>query len=327
MTISSIAQLPALASHDNLDLTIDRARDFVDAAHSAATRRAYASDWRDFEAYCRAHVLPALPASPQTLVLYLSDLAQRAKLATIKRRLAAIAKTHRERGLECSSSHDMVRQVVRGISRTLGAAQAKKTAISVDGLRAMLLEVRGDDLKAKRDRAILLLGLGAALRRSELATLTVDDLLLCKQGVRVRIRRSKTDQTGRGVEVAVPIVANATLCPVRAVRAWLEASGITDGPVFRSFTLGRKLTDHAITGAAVAELVQSLARKAHLQGDFGGHSLRAGFVTSAAAAKASLDSIARTTRHKSIAVLLGYVRPAQAFDDVALGAVIDGSVV
>jgi integrase len=324
MTPPTLSQTPeSFASADNISLAqIDRAREFADAAYSDATRRAYASDWRDFQEYCITNGLTAMPAAPQTLVLYLTNLAQWAKLSTIRRRLAAIVQTHRERGLEPCSSHEMVRRVVRGIARTIGASQAKKEAITLEQLRALLLEIHGDVLKAKRDRAMLLLGFAAALRRSELAALTVDDLRFCKEGLRLRIARSKTDKNGEGAEIAIPFVATRSLCAVRALREWLDAAAISAGPIFRSFSLRRRLSDRAIDGRDVAKLVQSLARRARLEGDFGGHSLRAGFVTSAARAKVSLDAIARTTRHKSLAVLMGYIRPAQAFDDVALTAVI-----
>jgi integrase len=254
--------------------------------------------------------------------MYLTDLAGYAKLATIKRRLAAISQIHKERGLESPTAHEIVRRVVRGIGRTIGASQAKKSAVTLDYLRAMLLEIHGDDLKANRDRAILLLGFAAALRRSELAALTVEDLTFCKEGLRIAIRRSKTDQEGAGAEIAVPYVANKSLCAVRALRRWIDGAAITAGPVFRTFSLQKQLSDRALDGQDVANLVQKLARNARLEGDFGAHSLRAGFVTVAAQAKVSLDAIARTTRHKSLSVLMGYVRPAQAFDDVALTSMI-----
>jgi integrase len=186
----------------------------------------------------------------------------------------------------------------------------------------MLLEIKGDDLKASRDRAIVLLGFSAALRRSEIAALNIEDLRFEKRGLIVTIRRSKTDQEAKGVEIAVPYVANRSLCAVRAVKTWLEASSIMAGPLFQSFNLQREMLPTPIDGRDVANLVKKLASKARLDGDFSGHSLRAGFATSAASAKASLDAIARTTRHKSLSVLMGYVRPAQAFDDTALSSVI-----
>lgn len=298
------------------------ARGFAEAAKSAATRRAYGSDLRDFEAFCRRHGAAHMPAEPQTVALYTSELAQRAKLATIRRRLVAISQAHRERGLESPTKHEMVRRIVQGIARTLGASQAKKTAITLDVLRQALLAVNGDGLKALRDRAILLLGFAAALRRSEIAALDVADLLFAKQGLLVTIRRSKTDQIGEGCEIAVPYVTNRTLCAATAVRAWLDAAGIREGAAFRSFTLRGELTQRRIDGRDVANLVKAVADRARLEGDFSGHSLRAGFVTSAAEAGATLDNIARTTRHKSMTVLTGYIRRADAFKDPALASIV-----
>jgi integrase len=308
------------ASIDNL--AVEQAREYAEAAHAHNTRLGYASDLRAFGLWCNRRQVDSLPAAPQTVVLYATDLANRAKLATIRRHLAAISFAHRERGLDSPVAHEIVRRVVRGITRKIGAAQTRKSALTLDALRAMLLAVRGDGTKPKRDRAILLLGFAAALRRSELATLNVEDLRFSKEGLRVLIRRSKTDQNGVGHEIAVPCVRNRSLCAVTTVRAWLDAAGMVDGPLFRTFTLQGAPTDRPIQGQDVANLIKSLARRAHLEGDYSGHSLRAGFVTSAAQAKVSLDSIARTTRHKSLAVLMSYVRPAQAFDDVALTSMI-----
>jgi integrase len=324
MTATILPQsLPVAASADNeLALVVDRARGYAEASHAANTRRAYGVGWSDFAAYCSQHGLQSLPASPQTVALYVTSLAARAKLATIQLYLAAIAAKHREIGLGPPTVHEMVRRVVRGIARTIGASQARKSAVTLDYLRAMLLEIRGDGLKAKRDRAIVLLGFSAALRRSELAALCVEDFRFEKRGLIVTIRRSKTDQEAKGAEIAVPYVANRSLCAVRAVKAWLDASGITAGALFRSLTLRRQMLETPIDGRDVANLVKKLTSKARLEGDFSGHSLRAGFATSAAASKVSLDAIARTTRHQSLSVLMGYVRPAQAFDDVALTTMI-----
>ncbi|MGA8475463.1 MAG: site-specific integrase [Candidatus Cybelea sp.] len=305
----------------NLD-AVDRARAYSEASQAQNTRRAYRVGWSDFTAYCRDNELQSLPAGPQTVALYVTSLAERAKLSTIRTYLAGIAEKHRENGLESPAAHEMVRRIVRGVARTNGASQVRKSAVTLDHLRAMLLEIRGDDLKAKRDRAIVLLGFAAALRRSELAALRVEDLRFEKRGLVVTIRRSKTDQEAKGAEIAVPYVANRSLCAVRAVKAWCDASGILAGALFRSFSLQRQMLETPIDGRDVANLVKKLASKARIEGDFSGHSLRAGFATSAAAAKASLDAIARTTRHKSLSVLMGYVRPAQAFDDVALTTMI-----
>ena len=324
MTTTIVPQaLPVAARADNaLKTAIDRARDYAEAAHAPATRRAYRVSWHNFTSYCLAHGFDALPASPQTVALWVTSLAERAKIATIRLSLAAISQKHREMGLESPTTLDMVHRIVRGVARTNGCAQTRKSAVTLDHLRAMLLEVRGDGLKAKRDRAVVLLCFAAALRRSELAALRAEDLRFEKRGLIVTIRRSKTDQEAKGAEIAVPYVPSRSLCAVLAVKAWLEASAIAAGPLFRSFSLQRQMLETPIDGRDVANLVKKLTSKARLDGDFSGHSLRAGFATSAAAAKASLDAIARTTRHKSFSVLMGYVRPAQAFDDIALTTII-----
>jgi integrase len=321
MTNSILPQASASAN-DALDVVVDRARRYAEAAHAVNTRRAYCVGWNHFMAYCGSNGFDAMPATPQTVALYVTSLADSAKLATIRLYLAAISHNHREMGLESPVPHELVRRIVRGVARTLGASQRRKSAVTLDHLRAMLLEIKGDGLKAARDRAIVLLGFAAALRRSELAALAVEDLRFEKRGLVVTIRRSKTDQEAKGVEVAVPYVANRSLCAARAIRGWLEASGTHTGPLFRSFDVRRCMLDKPIGGRDVANLVKKLARKARLDGDFSGHSLRAGFATTAAGAKVSLDAIARTTRHKSLSVLMGYVRPAQAFDDVALTSML-----
>lgn len=323
MPAAITTHLPTIpANVDHTLATIEQAREYAEASQSPNTRRAYASDLRGFRAWCEWRHVEALPANSQTVVLYVTHLAGYAKLATIRRHLAAIAHAHRKRGLESPVAHEIVRRVVRGVARTKGAAQARKTAITLDVLRAMLLAIRGNPLKAKRDRAILLLGFAGALRRSELAALNVEDLLWSREGLRIMIRRSKTDQIGEGSQIAIPFVAVVSLCAARALRQWLDAASITEGPIFRSFSLRSELSDCRIDGRDVATLVQALAARGHVEGNFGAHSLRAGFVTSAAKVKVSLDSIARTTRHKSLTVLMGYVRPAQAFDDVALTAIL-----
>ncbi|MBC5800019.1 MAG: tyrosine-type recombinase/integrase [Candidatus Eremiobacteraeota bacterium] len=304
------------------ELWATQAYEYARSSQAANTLRAYASDLRDFEAFCDRGVFRSFPAEPLTVAMYVAELASRAKVSTIRRRLAAIAVQHRRAGLDSPASHRIVRDVVRGVARQNGVATVRKDAVTLDTLRALVLAVEGDDVAARRDRAILLLGFGAALRRSEIAALHVEDLRFSKRGLIVHIRRSKTDQLGEGAELAVPIVATPALCAVRALRRYLDAAQFTSGPLFRSLTPKRRFTEHAIRGRDVAELVKRLAARARVDGDFSGHSLRAGFATSAAAAKVSLDAIARTTRHKSLGVLLTYVRPAQAFDDVALSAMI-----
>ncbi len=321
--MTALALLEPLPHALAVDALVERARSFAESSSSTATRRAYASDLRDFDAFCWSHGLGSFPATAQTVVLYVSSLGPTLKIATIRRRLAAISVRHRRAGIEPSpTSHRIVRDVIDGIARTHGSVQRRVDAATLEVLGPMLLAIGGDDVAARRDRAILLLGFAAALRRSELAELDVADVRFSKHGVLLTIRRSKTDQEGHGSDIAVPTVLNVSFCAVRALRAWLDAAGISSGPLFRSLTPHRAVTERRLDGRDVANLVQRLAKRARLEGDFSGHSLRSGFVTSAAQAHVSLDNIMRTTRHKSLAVLQGYIRRADAFDAPALSAII-----
>jgi integrase len=174
----------------------------------------------------------------------------------------------------------------------------------------------GSDLKGLRDRALLLLGFAGAFRRSELVALNVEDLQFCDGGLRVTIRKSKTDQEGLGATIG--IVSGSTACPLDAMRAWIETARITEGPVFRPVNRKGKVSKHRLSARAVAELVKTYARRAGLNATkFSGHSLRAGFLTSAAARGASIFKMMDVSRHRSVETLRGYVRDAELFRDHA----------
>lgn len=158
--------------------------------------------------------------------------------------------------------------------------RSRKAPATADKVLAMVAEA-GADLKGLRDRAILLLGFAGAFRRSELVALNVEDLEFCDDGIRVTIRKSKTDQEGLGATIAVALGSIA--CPVQAVRTWLETASISSGPIFRPVTRKGTISSRRLSGRAVADLVKKYAQDAGLKaGDFSGHSLRSGFLTSAA---------------------------------------------
>jgi integrase len=187
-----------------------------------------------------------------------------------------------------------------------------------------------ESLRGRRDRALLLLGFSGAFRRSELAALDLDDLAFDDRGLAVTVRSSKTDQEGQGRQVAVPFVrSNAERCPVTAVREWLRVAEITSGPVFRTFALPRgrqdrfeRLQEVRMDGRDIARVVQRTTALAGVEGDFAGHSLRAGFVTAAAQKKVPEVDIMRVTGHRSTAVLRGYVRRATQFEDAPLTTIL-----
>lgn len=313
--------LPAVVRPFELDVAIAQAEDYARRARSEATRTAYGADLRDFERYCTTAGLLALPATPQTVVLYVTALAQRgAKISTIRRRLVGLSIAHKDRGHDTPTAHAVVRAVVRGIANAHGSAVTRKAALTDDLLPATLLAT-GDGLKGARDRAIVLLGFSAALRRSEIGALEVRDLRFDQRGLVVTLRRSKTDQVGEGREIGIPFVDVEQLCAVRAVRRWLDVAGIAEGAVFRAFNAQRQMQATPIAGRDVARLLQRLTLRAGLAGDFSGHSLRAGFVTSAAAKGVAESAIMQTSGHRSVAILRSYVRRATVFDGSPLGVI------
>lgn len=300
-----------------LEAEFGEAANYARAEKSAATRWAYRSDFALFHAWCEAKTVLALPAQPGTVAAYLAAEASRgAKPSTIGRRLAAIRYAHRLAGQEPPTGSEPVKATLRGIRRTSGNAPARKAPATADKIIAMVSMAADANLKGIRDRAILLLGFAGAFRRSELVALDVADLEFCDGGLRVMIRRSKTDQEGQGATIA--IVPGSIACPVEATRNWIEASGITDGPLFRSVSRGGKISNSRLSGRAVAEVVKAYAGKAGLEAaDFSGHSLRSGFLTSAARRGASIFKMMDVSRHKSVDTLRGYVRDAELFRDHA----------
>jgi site-specific recombinase XerD len=295
---------------------LDEAASYARAEKAAATRRAYRSDFNLFRTWCETKRVSALPAQPETVSAFLAVEANRgAKPSTIGRRLAAIRYAHKLAGHEPPTNSEAVKATLRGIRRTTGSAPARKAPATADKIVAMVT-MAGNDSKGLRDRAILLLGFAGAFRRSELVALDLTDLEFCNGGLRVRIRKSKTDQEGLGATIA--IVPGSIACPVEATRNWIEAAGIAEGPLFRPVSRGSGISDHRLSDRAVADIVKAYARRVGLNAaDFSGHSLRSGFLTSAARRGASIFKMMDVSRHKSVDTLRGYVRDAEIFRDHA----------
>lgn len=213
---------------------IEQAANYARAEKAEATRRAYRSDFAQFRSWCEAKSIPALPADPTAVAAFLAAEANRgSKVATISRRLAAIRYAHKLAGHETPTNCEAVKATLRGIRRTAGSAPARKAPATADRVLAMV-EKAGTDIKSLRDRALLLLGFAGAFRRSELTALDAADLQFCDDGLRVVIRKSKTDQEGLGTTIA--IARGSIACPVDAVRTWIKAAGIVEGPLFRPVT-------------------------------------------------------------------------------------------
>ena len=236
---------------------VDATMAYAQAEKAAATRKAYASDWRDFSRWCGARLAATLPAHPGIVASYLSDLAQQGcKASTIGRRAASIGYHHKLAGHEPPTGAEAVKIVLRGIRRTIGTARAGKAPATADVLMQMVA-LCPDNMIGRRDRALLALGLAGAFRRSELCALQVEDPVEVPDGLRVLIRRSKTDQTGEGQEVAIP--RGYKLRPAGAVQTWLAAGEISAGPVFRAVALGGKVSDRPLVDESAARVVKRYA--------------------------------------------------------------------
>ncbi|MCZ4428864.1 site-specific integrase [Agrobacterium sp. SOY23] len=295
----------------------DAALDYGRAALSSNTMRAYKSDWQDFQDWCVARDRSHLPASAATVANYASYLADAGKkVPTIARKLAAIRFFHRGAGLDNPTDHAGVAAILKGIRRTVGTAARQKAPATVDVIHAMIARINADSLQGKRDRALLLLGFAGAFRRSELVAITFEDLTFGQEGVDVFLPKSKTDQEAKGQSVA--ILNGKALKPADRLKEWLQAAGIISGPIFRRFNRGDRLTGETLTDQAVALIVKKYADAAGLDvASLSGHSLRAGFVTSAAENRASISRIMEVTRHRDPRTVETYVRRADRFKDHA----------
>jgi len=295
---------------------IDATMAYAEAEKALATREAYASDWRDFAAWCASRGATALPAHVGIIAAYLSWLADGGrKASTIGRRAAAVGYHHKIAGHEPPTSAEGVKAVLRGIRRTIGTGRAGKAPATADVLMQMVA-LCPDNTIGRRDRALLALGFAGAFRRSELCALQVDDLTEVPDGLRILIRRSKTDQEGQGAEIAIP--RGYRLRPVEAVQTWLAAAEISAGPVFRAVALGGKVSDQRLADDSASRVVKRYAARVGLDAScFAGHSLRSGFLTSAAESGASVFKMTEVSRHRSLDTLRGYVRRVDLFKEHA----------
>jgi site-specific recombinase XerD len=317
--MTSLLPVPITATGTDIVLADlqDEADAYLRASRSQNTLRAYASDWKHFTGWCAAHRASALPADPATVVLYLTDLARTAKPSTIRRRMSAISVAHQAAGCPTPTNHIAVRSAWAGIRRTKGVAQAGKDALLTDQIRSMV-NALPDNLLGIRDRCLLLVGFASALRRSELVALNVQDVADTHDGLVVTVTRSKTDQDGEGRQIGVPYGSNPTTCPVRALRAWLDASNLDAGPLFRPVDRHGQLGVRRLSDRAVALVVKRAAQAAGLNPALvAGHSLRSGMATSAARAGATEAQIMAQTGHKSLPVLRRYIRRGSLFTDNA----------
>jgi integrase len=311
---------PAAPSHlAALDRPASQPQEYIRAAKAPSTLRAYRADWRHFQDWCRQQGLPALPASPDTVAVYLAQMAATLRPSTLTRRLTSINKVHRAAGYPAPAlmEHLSVGETLKGIRRVHGTGQIGKRPLFTDDLRAMA-EALPDGIIGVRDRALLLIGFAGAFRRSELAALTVADVGETKEGLVVRITRSKTDPEGKGREVAIPYGSTPETCPVRAWRDWIGAARLESGALFRRIDRHGHVNPRALHKDSIGTIVKRAAGAAGLDPSaYAGHSLRAGFCTQAYMNGAREFDIMRQTGHRSLDTLRKYVRGRSLFRDNA----------
>lgn len=288
----------------------------IEAELAVATRAAYRSSWRHWEAWCRTRGIAPIPAVPESLAAYLTERAESGiSCGTLDGACAAIAYRHRREGLADPTADEVVRRVRRGLRRIMGTAPRRQAhPLTVAQLAQIIASIDpGCDIGV-RDRAVLLLGYAAALRPSELAALNLADVTVDPSGLLIAIRRSKTDQEGHGQLVGVAAGLRPATDPIRALRAWLDIRPVGQGPLFTRVPAARPISREGIGPRTVSDLVRNRAHSAGL-GNLGvsGHSLRAGHATTAALNGVPIDRIAAQTRHRDLGTLFNhYIRPADA---------------
>jgi len=307
----------ALARWQELEEAV---RQYARASKAPNTVRAYRSDLGDFTMWCTDHGLAPIPATPETVALYITALAGGgARPSTIQRRLSALSQAHQLSGHEPSPTQSpIVRTTMAGIRRTLGMAPAQKAAVVTAELRTLLAVTPEDTLAGLRDRALLLVGFAGGFRRGELVALDVEDIDETEDGLRVKVRRSKTDQESEGREVGIPRGQKPETDPVRTLRAWREAAHIDTGPLFRPVNRHDTVQDRRLTAEGVALVVKRAAERAGLDpARYAGHSLRSGLATAAAAGGAPERAIMRQTGHRSVEMVRRYIRAGSLFQENA----------
>jgi integrase len=295
-------------------MALAKAQAYQDAADAPATLRAYASDLKNFEAWCARHGMTALPATPKVVGAYLAAAGEGYAMQTLRRRVAAIARASGVAGHPLDTKHPAIRETLRGIGRTHGSRGRRSAALTTAELKK-LSRACEPGLAGDRDRALLLVAFAGALRRSELVALNVERLTWSVDGVRLLLEKSKTDKEGEGAEVMVVFGRHEDTCPVRALKRWLEAAKITTGPVFRKVNKGDRAEGRRLSDDAVRQVLLRRAAQAGVKGSLAEpvspHGLRAGFVTTAYRNGVPDEEIMGHTRHRSLTTMRSYVRRAK----------------
>ena len=292
----------------------------ADASQASSTRRAYLSRWRAFQRWCERMGVVALPADAGVVAAYITAIAPTKSVATLNGILAAIGSAHRRSNFPPPASATLT-EIWAGIRREEAAPQRQVRALVTADLRKVITKLP-DTAAGARDKAMLLVGFAAALRRSELVALELETgarifssgcIGFVAGGLKISLLRSKTDQEGRGQIIAIPR-GKTKLCPVTAMRDWTQLAGIKSGPIFREVDRHGRIGNVAISDRAAADVIKRAVSRAGFDPAlFSGHSLRAGFVTEAAKNGVPIELIMRQTRHTKAETVQRYIREADAF--------------
>ena len=301
-----------------------KAEAFAEGARAENTRKAYTSDWKQFARWCNERDFRVCPAEVETVALYVADCADTKKVSSLERSLSAISQIHKMRGHESPAltSKEPLGSVWQGIVRDKGRSKRKVAPLLTEDVKRIIDGLSREDeaftIKASRNRALLLVGFAGGLRRSEIADLTVEDITFGPDGMRVYIRKSKTDQEQRGHAKGIVYAETPLYCPVRSLKSWLQRTEIEEGPLFRGVDRWGNVSAKAMHHQSVSDLIKDLAAESGLERSmYSGHSLRAGFTTQAARAGVPERIIMGHTGHKSKEMVREYIHEGSLFENNA----------
>jgi site-specific recombinase XerD len=298
----------------------------LNSSKALNTVRAYKSDFEDFSVFCLKNGFQNIPSDPKVVSLYLTHLSSKeAKISTIKRRLVSIGVIHKMKGHYLDTKHPVIIENLMGIKRRKGTIQKGKKPLLIKDLKKIIDVINQEkepEIKKLRNKTILLIGFSGGFRRNELVSLDIEDIEFVFEGVKIQIKKSKTDQFGEGMTKGIPHFENSFYCPVTSLKRWINISKIKKGPIFVKFTKGSKLTGQRLTDQTIALIIKEYLIKSGIDStNYSAHSLRSGFATSAAEAGAEERSIMTMTGHKSTEMVRRYIKDANLFKNNALNKV------
>ncbi len=289
------------------------------------TLRAYKSDFKNFEAFCAKHNFNSLPTEPKIVSLYLTHLSKVSKISTLRRRLVSISMAHKLKGHYLDTKHPLIIENLMGIRRIKGSIQTGKKPLLINHLQSIIKVINEEsinEIKKARDKTIVLIGFGGGFRRTELISIDYEDIEFVPEGLKIYIKKSKTDQYGEGMIKGIPYFNNSEFCPVRNLEKWLQLSKIKKGAIFKRFAKGNSLTNYRLTDQTVVLLIKKYLNLAGIESsNFSGHSLRSGFATVAAESGADERSIMAMTGHKTTQMVRRYIKEANIFKNNALNKI------